>query len=222
MYDEPKAKRCIAFIDAQSLFYSAREAFGSYYPDFDPMKLAKEVCRDLDCELVQTRVYTSVPSHEENPYWHRFWRNKIRAMEEQGVITFWSIRPNRRSENPQDEMEIPKSLAFINNKTISVKMGIDIVQRANNKAYDVALVFSKDLALSEAASEIRNVAREQERWIRICSAFPYSTATRSFRGIDRTDWIQLDRELYDSCLDPNDYRSTRVLTKNDISSMIKE
>jgi hypothetical protein len=31
-------------------------------------------------------------------------------------------------------------------------------------------------------------------------------ASRNTRGINKTDWIKIDRQLYDSCLDPNDYR----------------
>jgi hypothetical protein len=33
---------------------------------------------------------------------------------------------------------------------------------------------------------------------------------RATRGIDRTDWIQVDRETYDACLDPRDYRPKRT------------
>jgi len=30
--------------------------------------------------------------------------------------------------------------------------------------------------------------------------------SRSRRGIDKTDWIRIDRVLYDACLDRRDYR----------------
>jgi len=38
------------------------------------------------------------------------------------------------------------------------------------------------------AMEIREIAKEQNRWIKIASAFPYSPTTRNRRGIERTDW----------------------------------
>jgi uncharacterized LabA/DUF88 family protein len=33
-----------------------------------------------------------------------------------------------------------------------------------------------------------------------------SAATANRRGIDKTDWIRVDRTSYDACLDPRDYR----------------
>jgi len=37
-------------------------------------------------------------------------------------------------------------------------------------------------------------------------AFPSSPTSRNRRGIDRTDWIPIDRATYDACLDRRDYR----------------
>ena len=70
----------------------------------------------------------------------------------------------------------------------------------------VALVFSQDQDLTEVAEEIRLIASRQGRWIKMACAFPVSPTSRNTRGVDRTDWIQIDRATYDSCLDPNDYR----------------
>ena len=50
---------------------------------------------------------------------------------------------------------------------------------------------------------------EQDRWIKIACAFPFSPTTRNRRGIDRADWIRIDRATYDACLDPRDYRAER-------------
>ncbi len=73
----------------------------------------------------------------------------------------------------------------------------------------MALIFSQDQDLSEVAEEIRVIAREQNRWIKVASAFPLSPTTRNRRGIDKTDWIPIDRATYDSCLDRRDYRSAK-------------
>jgi hypothetical protein len=67
-------------------------------------------------------------------------------------------------------------------------------------------VFSQDQDLSEVADEIRVIAREQNRWIAIASAFPASPSVRNKRGTDKTDWIKIDRRTCDSCLDHRDYR----------------
>jgi len=52
----------------------------------------------------------------------------------------------------------------------------------------------------------RVIAREQNRWIKVVSCSPISPTVRNRRGIDKTDWFQIDRPLYDSCTDPRDYR----------------
>jgi hypothetical protein len=50
------------------------------------------------------------------------------------------------------------------------------------------------------------IAREQDRWIKIVSAFPVSPTATNRRGINKTDWIEIDRAMYDACIDPRDYR----------------
>ena len=77
---------------------------------------------------------------------------------------------------------------------------------ARNGDLDVAVIFSQDQDLAEVASEIRDIVRSTNRWLKIASAYPNSPTATSHRGIDRTDWIVLDRSLYDSCLDLRDYR----------------
>ena len=44
MPPEPTPKRAVAFIDGQNLYYTAREAFGHRYPNYDVMALAEAVC----------------------------------------------------------------------------------------------------------------------------------------------------------------------------------
>jgi hypothetical protein len=91
-------------------------------------------------------------------------------------------------------------------KGIDVRIAIDVIRMAHRDEYDVALIFSQDQDLSEVAAEIRVISREQDRWIKIASAFPVSLTARTTRGIDQTDWITIERSTYDSCLDRRDYR----------------
>lgn len=58
----------------------------------------------------------------------------------------------------------------------------------------------------ELGDEIRRIARRTRRWIRIVSAYPVSPTYPNRRGINKTDWIKIDRDLYESCLDERDYR----------------
>ena len=87
-----------------------------------------------------------------------------------------------------------------------MRIALDVIALAHRREYDVALVMSQDQDLSEVAEEIRTIAQEQQRWIKIASAFPQSPASRNRRGINKTDWIRIDRELYDKCIDRRDYR----------------
>src|SRR5260370_176870 len=73
---------------------------------------------------------------------------------------------------------------------------------------DVDVVFSQDQDLSEVADEIRAIARQQG-WIRIGCAYPMSPTRTNRRGINGTQWIQIDRKTYDACIDPKDYRPPR-------------
>ncbi len=88
-------------------------------------------------------------------------------------------------------------------KGIDVRIALDIVRLARSRDYDVALVFRQDQDLSEVADEIRAIAREHGRRMKIASAYPTPS---NRRGINRTDWIRLDRATYDLPLDPRDYR----------------
>ena len=91
-------------------------------------------------------------------------------------------------------------------KGIDVRIAIDVMRMAHRKEYDVAIIFSQDQDLSEVADEIRVIAREQDRWIKVVSAFPKRPTSRNTRGINHTDWLPIDRSMYDACLDARDYR----------------
>ena len=98
-------------------------------------------------------------------------------------------------------------------KGIDVRIAIDVIRMAHHKDYEVALIFSQDQDLSEVAKEIRTISQEQDRWIKVASAFPLSPTTLNRRGINKTDWIGIDRATYDACLDKRDYRPKSLSKK---------
>jgi hypothetical protein len=91
-------------------------------------------------------------------------------------------------------------------KGVDIRLALDVVRLAHQRSYDVALVFSQDQDLSEVADEIRVIAKEQQRWIKIASAYPASPTSRNPRGINGTDWTRIDRPTYEACIDSRDYR----------------
>jgi hypothetical protein len=91
-------------------------------------------------------------------------------------------------------------------KGIDIRIALDIVRLAHEAVYDVAVVFSQDQDLSVVADEVRRISGTERRWIKMASAFPSSPTSRNRRGINGTDWIGIDRSMYDACLDARDYR----------------
>ncbi len=209
MPPEPAIKRTVAFVDGQNLFHAVREAFGYTYPNFDPSALARETCTREGWQLDRVRFYTGIPDPTDDPFWSHFWLHKLAMLGRQGVVVYSrSLRYRNRRVRLPDGTE--HTYLAGEEKGIDVRIALDIVRMAHRSAYDVALVFSQDQDLSEVAEEVRTIAREQGRWLKMACAYPISPTSRNRRGINKTDWIQIDRALYDTCLDRREYRLGRT------------
>jgi uncharacterized LabA/DUF88 family protein len=205
MLAEPAIKRTVVFFDGQNLFHAAKNAFGYVYPNYDPLLLARAVCQAKGWQLIETRFYTGVPDARDDPAWHHFWTSKLAQMGRTGITTYSrSLRYRNQMVPVPGGAAVPMLVG--QEKGIDVRIALDVVRLAHRKAYDVGLIFSQDQDLSEAADEIRVIAAEQQRWIKLASAYPASPTSRNPRGINRTDWCSIDRVTYDGCLDPRDYR----------------
>ena len=202
---EPDIKRTVAFIDGQNLFYAAKNAFGHGFPNYDVAALAAAVCQRENWNLTQVRFYTGIPDAADNADWNHFWTAKLAQMGRQGVHVF-----SRTLRYRNQTVRLPggqtHTILVGQEKGVDVRLALDIVGLAYQGAYDVALVFSQDQDLSEVADEIRQIAQQQARWIKVASAFPFSPASPNWRGVNGTDWVKIDRATYDACLDPRDYR----------------
>lgn len=205
MVDEPSTKRAKVYIDGQNLFHGIREAFGYTYPNYDVLRLSSLICERHGWRLLQTHFYTGIPDPSDNPFWHHFWTAKLASMGRLGIKVF--SRP-LRYRNQTVKLPDGSTHSFLvgQEKGVDIRIALDIVHAMRLGECDVILVFSQDQDLSEVADEIRIIAREQDRWIKIASAFPDSPTQRNRRGVNKTDWIRIDRATYDACLDPNDYR----------------
>ena len=202
----PPFPRAVAFIDGQNLFYAAKEAFGYTYPNYDPLKLARAVCNGQGWQLEQVRFYTGVPALQDDARWHKFWQAKLAQMGRRDVRTY--SRP-LRYQNKTLRLPDGGQHTYLagHEKGIDVRIALDVVGLAVENSYDVALIFSQDQDLSEIADEIRRISRVNQRWLKVASAFPVSPAAGNTRGINKTDWIRIDRDTYDRCLDHRDYRA---------------
>jgi len=205
MPPEPALRRAVAFFDGQNIFHAAKDAFGFHYPNFDVLKLADAVCIHQGWSLAEARFYTGFPDRSDNPFWNHFWTAKLAQMGREGVVTYSrALRYRNQTVRHSDGSE--RTFLVGQEKGVDVRLALDVVRLAHRRVYDVAVVFSQDQDLSEVADEIRVIATEQDRWIKIASAFPSSPTSRNRRGINRTDWLPVDRAMFERCLDTRDYR----------------
>lgn len=202
---ESNVKRAVVFVDGQNLYHCAKTAFGYTYPNYDIDTLCKRICVEHGWQLSTIRFYTGVPNISDNAFWHAFWSAKLAYMGKTGIHVY--SRP-LRYRNQVVTLPDGRQHTFLvgEEKGIDVRIALDIINFAHKRTYDVALLLSQDQDLSEVADELRIIAKEQNRWLKIASAFPHSPTVHNARGINNTDWVKIDRALYDACLDPRDYR----------------
>ncbi|MDD5194842.1 MAG: NYN domain-containing protein [Candidatus Omnitrophica bacterium] len=207
-FPEPSVKRAIVFIDGQNLFHAAKEAFGYPYPNYDAKLLAEKICALKGWDLKEIRFYTGVPDLQDDTSWHDFWTNKLTCM---GQLRIKIFSRSLRYRNQTIRLPNGKAHTFLvgQEKGVDIRIALDMIRLAHAKLYDVGVVFSQDQDLSEVADEIRIISTEQHRWLKIASAFPVSPAYKNSRGINKTDWIRIDRKTYDSCIDSRDYRKIK-------------
>jgi len=192
--------RVVAFFDGQNLYRSVKAAFGYTFPNYDPTKLARLVCAKQNWHLESVRFYTGIPRPQDNPFWNNFWNNKLANLGRQKVIVYKRYLAKREAET------LSGPVPYLVEKGIDVRIAIDIIRMALKGEYDIALIFSQDQDLSEAADEIRNISRERNIYAEIASAFPENCDPAYRRGINKTTWHTISKSEYDSCLDPIDYR----------------
>ena len=201
---EPGIKKTFAFFDGQNLFHSAKEAFGYTYPNFDPILLAKAICQKQGWQLDKILFYTGVPAEYDNKFWSDFWIKKLAIMGTRGVAVFSrELRYQNKIIKLKDGSQ--ESILMGQEKGIDVRLALDIIRFVWDQEFDIALIFSQDQDLSEVADEVRRLAKVQSRWIKVASAFPKSPTSINKRGINKTDWISIDKSTYDSCLDTRNY-----------------
>lgn len=197
--------RTISFVDGQNLFYCAHEVFGYTYPNFDVKALSTAICREQGWRLMECRFYTGLHHPKEDFFWYTFWTKKFAQMGRQGIKVI--SRVLRYQEVKTTRTDGTESAFRVGHeKGIDVRIALDEVKLARENFLDVVLLFSQDQDLAEVADEVKAIAQSQGRRIVVASAYPYGPQSGNKRGVDRTNWIRIDKALYDQCLDSRDYR----------------
>ena len=195
----PPVVRAIAFIDGQNLFGAARDAFGVRAPSFDVVALSHAVAAAQGWEVHGVRFYSGVPSANDNARLHRAWSSQLREMRAQGVHV--TVRPlRRRRKRACLDDGTTATFTVLEEKGIDVRIALDIMCAVIDRACDAVVLFSQDQDFVEVAVEVRAIAQAQQRWLKIASAFPVGEGALNRRGVDRTDWLPIDRTTYEACL----------------------
>ncbi len=200
-----QAKKAIAFVDGQNLFAAARDAFGITTASYGVAALSQAIAAQRGWEVAEVRFYTGVPERHDNPGLRFWWTARLRRLRADGVAV--TARPLRRRRK-RARLDDGRQLEFdvLEEKGIDIRIALDVVRAVLERQCDVVLLFSQDQDFAELAREVRRIAARQRRWVDIASAYPVGSGTRNSRGVDGTDWIRVDRGLYDACLDERDSR----------------
>ncbi|MGZ8324578.1 MAG: NYN domain-containing protein, partial [Rhodoplanes sp.] len=154
----------MAFFDGQNLYRHAMDAFGHHHPNYDPVKLHKAVCARNGWIPNLVRFYTGVPDPKESPMWAAYWSNRVLALTRAGVVvTTRPIRYHKEKVVGSDGEE--RVVTTPQEKGIDVRLALDLVARARKREFHVAVIYSQDQDLCEVVQEVKEIAKEQGRWI---------------------------------------------------------
>lgn len=206
MPTEPASKRVFVYVDGQNLFHSVKDAFGYSFPNYDVFALSNAICNMQSGWVIgRVRMYTGVPDATDNRHWHQFWTAKLAAIGKKPGATVFSRPLRYRNQTVKLPDGTTTTLLVGQEKGIDIRIALDVVHDVRTQLCDVVLLLSQDQDLSEVADEIRAISKDQDRWIKIASAFPSSPASRNKRGVNKTDWIKIERSTYDKCIDRIQY-----------------
>lgn len=196
MLKEPEEKLAVAFIDGSNMRHSARTTFGEAFANFNPLALAETVCAAQGWRLGGVHLYLGVPDVRVSEDAHYASIKRCARWRRQGVKVF--------TRTLQED-----GAGALREKGIDVRLALDAIELYRQGAFNVALVFSQDQDFSELASEIKTLARQENRWVQVASAFPGSGTNRS--GIIGTLPIAIGQETFARVLDTAENRQRRLL-----------
>ncbi len=195
MYDEPQDKRAIVFIDGSNIRHSARKAFGDSFANFNPLALARTLCAAHDWRLVGVHLYLAVPDVRVSEDAHYASIKRSARWRRQGVKVF--------TRAMQDDGN-----GGMRQKGIDVRLALDAVDLVRRNAFDIAVIMSQDQDFVELSNEIKSIAREQQRWVQVASAFPESAGNG--KGIAGTLAVPIEEDLFAAALDTPENRRLEI------------
>lgn len=202
----PDRLRVISYIDLQWWLRASKYAFDLQLPNINPMKLTQALATEHKWEVEMVRAYVDVPTVQSSTWWNQLWCNRIADLERDGVIvnatlqrtrTAWAVEGNDYQKVVvRSDMETPFHLIQ------------DAVADVALNRCDVVVLFTRETKYLELVGYLKSLAKQQNRWLKIVSAFPYTEDSgrgqggfNTHRGIERTDWLRIGYELNRECTD---------------------
>jgi uncharacterized LabA/DUF88 family protein len=204
---KPNICRVFAFIDGMNLFNSAKRCFGYQYPNCDHVKIVNAIVNvEAGRQLERATLYQGVPKAEHDAIKNAWWNRKLAGVGRSGIkVERRYMKPRELHIKLEGIVNFNHTVQRLIEKGIDLKLGLDLVRYATNKSYDVAVIFSQDGDLVEAVEEVHRIAKEQNRWVQVECAHPFTPVGDCY-PINRTIPRQIERAAYDACIDPTDYR----------------
>ena len=191
--------RPVVLFDGQNLYHGVRAAWAPNppvpgspygYPSYDVEKLAAALVNRVPGRVLhRIRFYTGVHSAQQHAFWHGFWNNKLRYLRSRGIDVY------RGRVNPGGQ-----------EKGVDVSLAIHLIQMTYHDDYDAAIIVSQDADLGPAVQLAKEISRVEGRQRHFESAYVVNPNGGSTRGVPGTQWVPITKALYDSCIDPTDYR----------------
>lgn len=204
-----KEKRTYVFIDGQNFYLSARAAFKLNFPNFDARAVGDLLAQKIGgADAAQVYFYTGMPVAKYSPHWHKFWSNKIAALEEAGVHTF--TRPLRYLTETDPSQPTGYKILNTREKGIDLRIALDVMEAARRPDCTDIMIVSRDQDFYEVVEKIDHYCKFEGRDIEVWSAYPDGgNGPKHLRGIDGTRQLRILRDDYKLCIDPTDYRNTQ-------------
>ena len=93
---------------------------------------------------------------------------------------------------------------------MDVSLAIDLIQATHESRYETAIIVSQDSDFGPAVRLAKQIAKDQGRVLEFESHFPVGPGSHARRGIPGTTWRTIEKETYDACQDPRDYRPRKI------------
>lgn len=157
-----QAEKVAVFIDYQNAQGSARHCFHPgdarrHAGQFDPLALAELLVsrRTRPSELVAVRVYRGRPSPDRQP---------AAAAANDRQADRWSRNPSVTVIRRPLSYRMENGLQIASEKGVDVSLAVDLVRLAIIKAYDVAILVSRDTDLMPALETVRDL---RAAWVEV-------------------------------------------------------